>query len=160
MKKKRKLFIYLSIFLLLFILLDFSPIIYYKVAYPVQHATFYSYDKTSPKCLLKAIESLKDENISTTKISEIKDHYQHIAFFDKTSKNYYHTWILSDTLESKDFTQIILSYVSNTLNFKDGRQINADFDFITNYFLKRSFEKNILEKLGSDDNKLVLTYIF
>jgi hypothetical protein len=153
MKVKRQKLIRLTFFLSLIILINYSPIIYYKI-FP-EEATwpnFYNYPGTSNEEILAAIERIGDKNISITYIRDTctsTNSYVQVVFYDKLNNEFYHSWVGGEptTYENRKYTQIIFGYLSNSVDDTTGKKINVDYDLLTNYLTEKHFEDLVINKL-------------
>jgi hypothetical protein len=147
---KRKYIIRVLILILLVVLIDFSPVIYYKI-FPAQGSwpNFYNYGNTTAKELIAELERIKSDKLKITYLPDTarNSHYTQVIFFDKSDLNYYHTWILVDTIECKNYTKIVFGYIGKSDDYKLGKSINLDYDLLTNYFKTKAFEELVIDKL-------------
>ena len=151
---QKRYIVWLILFLLIIILADFSPIAYYKI-FPHNGSwpNFYNYNRKNPAELITAIEKIKSANISISYFSDTDKNdsfYTRVVFMDKPNNDYYHVWVLVDTVSQKSFTQIVFGYISKSIDYKFGKRINKDFDYLTNYLVRKRFENIVINKLNID----------
>lgn len=153
MKTTKQNIKWLLFFVAFIILIDFSPILYYKIITPNGNwPEFYRYHITTTK-LIKAIDNLKSDSISISYIPDRRknpSNYIAIVFFDKLKNDYYYTWVLVDSVRVKNYTEIIFGCVGKSIDYKKDKYVNVDYDFLTSYLIRKRFEKLVINKLKVD----------
>ncbi|MCD6066306.1 MAG: hypothetical protein K0S33_1132 [Bacteroidetes bacterium] len=102
-------------------------------------------DYDVPDGITKKIRNENFCNDSTVLLGYEKNGYLHLLFYDQSCKEYFHTFVSTDTTWIK--TKIVFYGVSETKDMENTQRINKDFGILSRHYYLQRFKKVVLDKL-------------